>query len=92
MMILLREAAAVAACGLFFAVWSQCMGNCVVRIAEDKKQEGIKPIRVAKTYIQKNYMTSITLEEMGRITGFNPSYFSLLFKKRKPERILVNIY
>ena len=64
-----------------FSCLSQCMGNCVVRIAEDKKQEGIKPIRVAKTYIQKNYMTSITLEEMGRITGFNPSYFSLLFKK-----------
>ena len=64
-----------------FSCLSQCMGNCLVRIAEDKKQEGIKPIRMAKTYILKNYMTSITLEEMGRITGFNASYFSLLFKK-----------
>lgn len=64
-----------------FVCLSQCMRNCMVRIAEDKKQEGIKPIRMAKTYILKNYMTAITLEEMGRITGFNASYFSLLFKK-----------
>ena len=42
------------------------MRNCMVRIAEDKKQEGIKPIRMAKTYILKNYMTSITLEEDGQ--------------------------
>lgn len=64
-----------------FSCLSECMRNCMVRIAEDRKQEGIKPIRVAKTYILKNYMTSISLEEMGRITGFNASYFSLLFKK-----------
>lgn len=38
-------------------------------------------INRAKKYIEDNYMNSITLEDVGDYIGFNPSYFSSLFKK-----------
>lgn len=50
-------------------------------IIEDKRQENLKPIRIAKQYIQENYMKNIGLDEVSSLVGFNASYFSVLFKK-----------
>lgn len=50
-------------------------------IKENQKQRETKPIRIAKQYIQQHYMNSITLEEISNLVGFNPTYFSTLFKK-----------
>ncbi len=38
-------------------------------------------IEQAKNYILLNYMNNITLEDIGLYIGFNPSYFSSIFKK-----------
>ncbi len=38
-------------------------------------------INQAKEYIEANYMNNITLEDVGAYIGFNPSYFSSIFKK-----------
>lgn len=50
-------------------------------IIEDKKQTDTKPIRLAKQYIQQNYMKPISLEDISNLVGFNAAYFSTLFKK-----------
>ena len=41
----------------------------------------IKPIRIAKRYIAENYYKPLTLEIVSHETGFNPNYFSSMFKK-----------
>ena len=51
------------------------------KIIADKKQMDTKPIRDAKQYIKDNYQHPITLEEVSGKIGFNPTYFSSLFKK-----------
>lgn len=51
------------------------------KIIERKSQEAARPIRESKKYINENYMRSISLEEVSSIAGFNPTYFSSLFKK-----------
>lgn len=50
----------------------------VIRV---KMSEDNKPIRMAKQYIKENYGTPITLETVSEVAGFNPAYFSTLFKK-----------
>jgi len=57
-------------------------------IIEDKKQTDTKPIRLAKQYIQQNYMKSISLEDISNLVGFNAAYFSTLFKKENGSNYL----
>lgn len=64
-----------------FQYLSLMVGESLEVIIEDKKQEDTKPIRLAKQYIQQNYSKPISLEEVSGIVGFNPTYFSTLFKK-----------
>jgi len=52
-----------------------------VILDRDKAHNNLKQIRQAKKYIEENYMNNITLEDLGAHIGFNPSYFSSLFKK-----------
>lgn len=46
-----------------------------------RKYEEAKPIRIAKKYINDNYQEPLTLEMVSREIGFNPTYFSTVFKK-----------
>lgn len=58
------------------------------QLAQRKDQlasEAIRPIRIAKQFIEKNYSRSITLEDVSAATGFSVSYFSALFKKEMGE-------
>ena len=48
---------------------------------QEKKLIENKPIRIAKRYIAENYYKPLTLEIVSRETGFNPNYFSSMFKK-----------
>lgn len=64
-----------------FEYLSVMVGESLAVIIEDKKQADTKPIRLAKQYIQQNYMKPISLEEVSGFVGFNPTYFSTLFKK-----------
>ncbi len=47
-----------------------------------------KPIRQAKKYMQDNFHKPLTLEDVSDIAGFNPAYFSTLFKKVTGENFL----
>lgn len=49
-------------------------------ISRSKKTDTL-PIRIAKKYILDNYMHPISLEEVSKEVGFNPSYFSTMFKQ-----------
>jgi two-component system, response regulator YesN len=57
-------------------------------IVQGKRQADNRPIRMAKEYIQKNYMNPIGLEEISEMVGFNLSYFSTLFKKETGKNFL----
>ncbi len=50
-----------------------------------RESETIRPIRLAKQYIQRNYSEPITLEDVCAATGFSVSYFSTMFKKETGE-------
>ena len=50
-------------------------------IEETRRQTEYKPIRQAKDYIEQNYMSPISLEDLAEKVGLNPAYLSVLFKK-----------
>lgn len=57
----------------------------LTRIAEQRKNDAIRPIRMAKQYVLQHYAEPITLEKICDISGFSVSYFSVLFKKETGE-------
>ncbi len=71
-----------------FEYLSILIGQSLDQITEDKKQADLKPIRIAKQYIQQNYMKPISLEEVSNYVGFNASYFSSLYKKETGSNFL----
>lgn len=70
----------------------RCLENTIAesmeKILTEKEQEDTRPIRISKKYIQEHYMNSITLEEVSGIAGFNPTYFSSIFKKETGDTFL----
>lgn len=46
------------------------------------------PLRRAKAYIRENFKKPLTLEEVAGIAGFNPAYFSTLFRKETGEKFI----
>lgn len=54
----------------------------------EKLQENNRPIRIAKQYIREHYREAITLETVSEVAGFNPTYFSSLFKKETGRNFL----
>jgi len=50
-------------------------------IAEQRRSEANRPIKEAQKYINAHYTNNVSLEEVAGIIGFNPTYFSTLFKK-----------
>ena len=58
------------------------------RYMEIKKSRDNKPIRLAKQYINENFNKAISLEVVSSIVGFNPAYFSSMFKKETGENFM----
>ncbi len=71
-----------------FDVLKEMVSNFLQNIIDQKEQDDIKPIKVAKQYIQDNLGKPLTLEDVSRAAGFNASYFSTLFKKMTGENFL----
>lgn len=46
-----------------------------------RKSESAKPVRDAQKFIQTNFASPIGLESVSEQVGFNPTYFSVVFKK-----------
>ena len=58
------------------------------KFEENRKMADYKPIRMAKQYINDNYNTALTLESVSTRIGFNPAYFSALFKKETGKNFM----
>jgi two-component system response regulator YesN len=52
------------------------IGRCLESRSE------IRPVREAKRYIAEHYMETVTLEQIAERVHLNPSYFSIVFKKK----------
>ncbi len=57
------------------------LGGYIDHCLKQLKTETIKPIRIAKQYINDHYNEKIVLEDIASMVGLNPVYFSVLFKK-----------
>lgn len=57
-------------------------------LADDQKNLEDRPIRLAKKYINDHYSESFSLETVSNLVGFNPAYFSTLFKKNTGQNFL----
>ncbi len=57
-------------------------------IIRERSELEMRPIRLAKKYMQDNYHKPLTLEEVASVAGFHPTYFSTIFKKITGENFL----
>jgi two-component system response regulator YesN len=64
-----------------FALLASLATGCVEHVIEQRRGENAKPIREAQKYIAEHYAQPIGLEAISLRAGFNPTYFSALFKK-----------
>lgn len=66
----------------------------IQKLQAERDSDILRPIRMAKKYIQNHYQEQITLEEVSDVVGLSSSYFSGLFKKETGEgfaKYLINI-
>lgn len=68
-----------------FAVLEIMQESLMGDILTVRRNEALRPVRMAKQYVQKHFRESITLEDVCEATGFSVSYFSALFKKETGE-------
>jgi two-component system response regulator YesN len=57
-------------------------------INRERDEMEMRPIRLAKKYMQEHYRKNITLEDVAAVAGFHPAYFSTVFKKVTGENFL----
>lgn len=58
------------------------------------ESDTVRPVRLAKQYIQNHFMEPVTQEEVSSAVGLSAAYFSVLFKKVEGEgfaRYLINV-
>lgn len=68
-----------------FAYLSDLQKSIIQEIKGEREDEALRPIRLAKQYIQNHYKEQITLEEVSDAIGLSSGYFSTLFKKVEGE-------
>jgi two-component system response regulator YesN len=64
-----------------FEMLSKEITQQLEEIILEKQHTDMKPIRLAKQFMQKNFNLPISLELVSHLIGFNPTYFSYYFKK-----------
>jgi two-component system response regulator YesN len=60
----------------------------VKQYEQNQKNMEAKPIRMAKEYISEHYGEAISLEMVSNHIGFNPAYFSSIFKKTTNQNFM----
>lgn len=68
-----------------FACLKDFQARQIRAVREQRENEAIRPIRIAKEYIYRHFNEMITLEDVCDATGFSVSYFSTMFKKETGE-------
>jgi two-component system response regulator YesN len=72
----------------FFGLIEADLSAAIAHIREELEQAELKPLRLAKRYIQEHYASSITLEKLASVINFSPTYLSTLFKKETGQNFL----
>lgn len=73
---------------MLFEYLDKKVDDVFTKIILEKKQADTRPIRLAKQYIQDNYMNQLTLADVSAQVGFNMSYFSTLFKSETNQNFV----
>ncbi len=60
----------------------------MAQYAEIQHNQEARPVRLAKQYINDNYNKAINLENVSKYIGFNPAYFSSMFKKATGQNFM----
>lgn len=68
-----------------FSALEQLQRTIMESQESQRENEALRPIRLAKQYMQTHYNEPITLEQVSDIVGLSPTYFSTLFKKETGE-------
>lgn len=66
---------------MLFDKLGEILGDSLDLVVEGHMRSVTRPIRIAKNYIEENYMMNLSLEEIGKIVGLTPTYLSTVFKK-----------
>lgn len=65
-----------------FEILTECLVRIIEKNLQMQKEDGRRPIRIAKRYMQNHYIEGISQEEVAGMVGFSTGYFSGLFKKQ----------
>lgn len=65
-----------------FGALEQFLCALAERLSESRMNDELLPLRQAQKFLEQHYMENISLEQVAGLAGFNPSYFSVLFKKK----------
>ncbi len=65
-----------------FTYVSNAICTSFERELNSKFREESSQIKAARQYIDVNYANNVTLKELAEMSGYNPNYFSTLFKKQ----------
>lgn len=57
------------------------IGSDIAKLADWVDKKRARPIRTACSYIQRNYNQPLRLDDVARVAGLSPAYFSTLFAK-----------
>ncbi|WP_413379191.1 helix-turn-helix domain-containing protein [Alkalihalobacillus sp. 1P02AB] len=68
-------------------LYKKCL-QLIHMIEQQRKGNELDPIEAAKQFIHKNLDQEVSLEEVAKKLGLNPSYFSHLFKKETGETFI----
>ncbi len=77
-----------------FSVLTALHNSVLQNIQEERANDALRPMRLAKQYIQNHYKEQISLEEVSDEVGLSPGYFSTLFKKEEGvgfAKYLINV-
>lgn len=77
-----------------FDLLMNLVSNQMNEILSEREEDFLRPVRLAKKYIQNHFHEQITLEEVSESVGLTPPYFSGLFKKETEvgfAKYLVNV-
>jgi two-component system response regulator YesN len=83
-----RKADVCGSAAELFQLLSGDISQLISRVREELKQVEAKPVRLAKKYIQEHCTEQVTLDDLARLIGMNPSYFSTFFKKETGQNFM----
>lgn len=71
-----------------FSVFKEQALGMIGEYQELVSSSNTRPINMAKQYIQDHYQQHLSLDEISEHVGFNPSYFTTLFKKETGQTVV----